>query len=253
MKSFESTQPALRLRIGILQTDNVVEEFREEFGDYPGMFVRLLESANRQRAQPHELTIDSYVSQDHEFPDVQAYDAYLITGSRHSVYEDLPWIKALVEFVTAALSARRKLIGICFGHQLLAHYFGGETTAAASGWTVGVQRTRLLCDEPWMEPGADEVGLLSSHKDQVVKLPQNACVIASSAQCPNAGFTIGDQVLTLQGHPEFSKGYSAALMEKREELLGAETFDRGMASLAEDTHEQIVASWILNFLSRESA
>ena len=73
-------------------------------------------------------------------------------------------------------------------------------------------------------------------------------MFADSPQCPNAGFTIGDQVLTLQGHPEFSKGYSAALMEKREELLGAEVYGRGMASLTEATHEQIVASWILNFL-----
>ena len=253
MKSFESTLPRRRLRLGILQTDSVVEEYQEEFGDYPGMFVRLLESANLQRAEPHDLTIDSYDSQNQEFPDVQDCDAYLITGSRASVYEDLPWIKALVEFVPLALAGRRQMIGICFGHQLLAHYFGGEASAAASGWSVGVQRTRLLCDEPWMDPGADEVGLLSSHKDQVVKLPKDARVIASSAQCPNAGFTIGDQVLTLQGHPEFSKSYSAVLMEKREELLGAETFERGMASLAEDTHEQIVASWILNFLSREPA
>lgn len=250
MKSSESAQPA-RLRVGILQTDTVREEFREEFGDYPSMFIRLLESANRKRAQPHDLTIDFYISQNFEFPDVQDHDAYLITGSRHSVYEDLPWIRTLVEFVTAALAARRKMIGICFGHQLLAHYFGGETSAAADGWSVGVQHIRLLCDEPWMDPAASEIGLLSSHKDQVLRLPKAARVIASSVQCPNAGFTMGDQVLTLQGHPEFSKGYAAALMKAREELLGAQTFDRGMASLAEDTHEHIVASWILNFMSKE--
>ena len=250
MKSSESTeQPAQGpLRIGILQADWVLDEFQGEFGDYPAMFARLLESANLTRATPRELVLETYVAINNEFPEVCGCDAYLITGSRHSVYDDAPWIHALVEFVVAALAQQRKIIGICFGHQLLAHYFGGETRAASAGWSVGVQRTQLLCDESWMTPSSAEIGLLSSHKDQVLRMPEGARRFASSDSCPTAGFVMGERVLALQGHPEFSKGYSAALMQMRRELLGEATYQRGMASLSEDTHEDVVGRWILNFV-----
>lgn len=226
-----------------------MDRFRAEFGDYPAMFARLLETANLACPSPRELVIETYDATQQEFPQTRACDAYLITGSRHSVYADLPWIPPLVAFVTAALAAQRKIIGICFGHQLLAHYFGGETRAARTGWSVGVQRTQLLCDDSWRLPAVGEIGLLSSHKDQVSRLPEGARRIASSTACPIAGFVVGEQVLTLQGHPEFSKGYSAALMQLRQELIGEETYQRGMASLDEETHEAVVGRWILNFAS----
>jgi len=140
------------------------------------------------------------------------------------------------------------VVGICFGHQLIPHFFGGSTEPAPVGWGVGVQQTELVSHEAWMEPEQTRVGLLSSHKDQVVELPENARCIARSPHCPIAGYVIGEQVLTLQGHPEFSKGYSEALMRKRESILGPDTFARGMASLQEETHEALVARWIMNFI-----
>ena len=92
------------------------------------------------------------------------------------------------------------------------------------------------------------VGLLSSHQDQVVELPSQASAIMRTPFCPISGYVMGDQVLALQGHPEFTKGYSAALMNMRQELLGASTFAQGMASLSDDTHEQEVAQWMLGFM-----
>ncbi|MCB1682844.1 MAG: amidotransferase, partial [Pseudomonadales bacterium] len=176
-------------------------------------------------------------------------DGYVITGSKHSVYEDLPWIPPLIEFLKKVRKARRKVVGICFGHQLIAHYFGGETTPAACGWVVGVQDTRLLTEESWMKPARQSVGMLSSHKDQVSRLPDGARLIASSGSCPIAGFVIEDDIMTLQGHPEFVKAYSASLMDFRREVLGERVYRKGIESLAENTDEAVVARWMLNFMA----
>ena len=231
-----------RLKIGILQADEVVEEYRPRHGNYPGMFEGLLNDA----ANGEELGFETYVAAEGRYPDPRACDAYVITGSRASVYDDLPWIPPLVDFVGRALAAERKIVGICFGHQLVAHFFGGRTEKA-EGWVVGVHTSRVLVDAPWLDPRLDEVSLLSSHQDQVTELPEDATLIASNDFCRHAGFVWGEHVLTFQGHPEFKKAYSADLMQMRQDVLGDEVFERGMASLEQDTHEDHVGRWILNF------
>lgn len=230
------------LTIGILQADKVNEEFQSRHGDYPGMFQSLFDTAN----DGDSLEFRTYVAADARYPDPRACDAYVITGSAASVYDDLPWIPPLVDFVGRALAAERKIIGICFGHQLIAHFFGGRTEAA-SGWAVGVHTSEVLGDAPWLDPKLDEFALLSSHKDQVTVLPEGAIPIATNTFCTHAGFVWGDHVLTFQGHPEFQKPYSADVMKMRQDLLGPGTFEKGMASLANDTHENQVGRWILNF------
>jgi GMP synthase-like glutamine amidotransferase len=240
------------MHIGILRTDSVLEQIQPVHGDYPAMFESVLGDPAALPAvlagRPPRFSV--YASHEGDLPPApDACDAYVITGSRHSVYDDLPWLPPLVEFLRAALAARRKVIGICFGHQLLAHHFGGETARAEVGWCVGVHDTRVLAPQPWMQPPAEHFSLLSSHRDQVRRLPPGAARFAASANCPNAGFVIGNQVLTFQGHPEFTKPYAAELMQMREETLGPEVFATGMASLDADTHQRLVARWILNFIA----
>lgn len=219
-----------------------MERLQSEFGDYPQMFRQLLQRAAEPEVQ--FLTIDCRRM---EYPAPDTCDAYLITGSRFSVYDNEPWIAALAEYVAQLLDAGRKLIGICFGHQLIAHFFGGRTQAA--GWAVGVHRCDVVQPASWMQPPRAEFALLSSHKDQVVELPPGAALLVSSDFCPNSGYAMGDQVFTLQGHPEFSRSYARELMTARRELLGAQTFERGIESLAQDTHESEVAQWIMKFIA----
>ncbi len=239
----------MKLRIGILQADSVLPKFRDEFGDYPEMFASLLGDA-AQSLPGVDLELVTYRATEMEFPDsAAACDGYLITGSKHSVYDDLPWIPALAEFVGDAIGTGVRVVGICFGHQLLAHFFGGSTQPAGVGWCVGVHETEVIEKPGWMQPDLGYFGLLSSHKDQVAQLPEGAVVFARSAACPYAGFMMGERVLTLQGHPEFPKPYSAALMGHREAILGAETYADGIASLAEDVHSDVVGQWLVNFFA----
>lgn len=132
-------------RFAILQTDSVVAEFQPDHGDYPEMFLQLLTGAGLDAAQ-----VDTVDVQRDPLPEPGAYRGYLITGSKHSVYDDEPWISRLADFVGAAMSAGSKVVGICFGHQLLAHFFGGQVTAASNGWAVGVHDNLVLAQMPWM-------------------------------------------------------------------------------------------------------
>ncbi len=236
------------MKIGILKIDSVRPEFQDAYGDYPAMFKRVLGDAGV--VLPEEtLEFRTYDVEHGELPArIDECDAYLITGSRESVYDDLPWLRTLKAFVLELDRARHPLVGICFGHQLVAHILGGETKPASVGWGVGVQEAQVIAKRDWMDPYQPSINLLASHKDQVATLPARARLFAANDFCPYGGFTVDDHIVTFQGHPEFEKGYSRALMDLRREILGESVYEEGVASLDKPTDEDIVARWILKFI-----
>lgn len=229
--------------LGILQTDSVMTHFQSEFGDYPEMFRTLFDTVDVN------IQYSSFDVQQ-GLPAQVNCDAYLITGSRHSVYDKLAWIQPLVAFLEQVLRAKKKIIGVCFGHQLMAHFFGGRVEANASGWAVGIHESTLVRKAHWMHNNAQSFQLISSHQDQVYQLPSNAEVFATNQFCPIAGFTMGNQVITVQGHPEFEKSYAQSLMNYRRELLGEVVYQNGVASLENSMDPSLVAQWMLNFVRR---
>ncbi len=234
------------MRIGILQADSVPQEFRADHRGYPQMFHDLLSRAAGSRA----ICFEDYDVEHGEFPArADACDAYVITGSREGAYAEREWIATLSRFVEALHAQRRKLVGICFGHQLIAHVLGGEAAPAANGWAVGVHQSQVMEKPRWMAPDVESFGLISAHKDQVACLPADAQLLATNAFCPNAAFQLGEHILAFQGHPEFSKHNSRTLMNSRREMLGEERYSQGIASLQADTHADLVARWILNFVA----
>ena len=233
------------MRIGILQTDHVRAQFVAQYGDYGDMFTQLL------KAQDPDLDLVIYDVQV-ACPEEITCDAYLITGSKDSVYDNLPWIDELVGFLRRVLAADKQVIGICFGHQLMAHFLGGRVAPASQGWAVGVHTSHIDKVKPWMgNLTRSEVSLLSSHKDQVVELPEEAEVFMSNDFCPVAGFTLGSQVLNLQGHPEFVAAYASDLMDMRADLIGDAVYQAGKQSLQTPIQSGEVARWILNFIEGE--
>ncbi len=234
------------MKIGILKADSVMEQYQPEFGDYPAMFESLLLAAEGN------ADIVTYDIEQFEYPEaIDVCDGYVITGSKKSVYDDEPWIHELAEYVRALHAARQKTVGICFGHQMVAHALDGRTEPAEVGWGVGVHQNEIVRKAPWMTPELDDVNLLVSHKDQVTRLPSGATLIGSSDFCPHAMYTLGDHILTFQGHPEFSKPYSKALLDHREDILGPDVYQTGVDSLMHDTHETIVSRWIINFIRHD--
>ena len=132
------------LSIGILKTDTVRESLSLEFGEYPDMFIRLLKEIDA------ELNLVTYDVEHQEYPNnINEVDAYLITGSKYSVYDNEPWIIALTEFVRELHREHKKLIGICFGHQMVAHALGGSVDKSSEGWGLGVSESTLISAESW--------------------------------------------------------------------------------------------------------
>ena len=235
------------MHLGILKVDSVRSEFQPDFGDYPDMFKRLLTTADPA------VRVSIFDAQHGELPAPDACDGFLITGSRDSVYDDLPWIPPLVALLGKLRERRVKLAGICFGHQLIAHFFGGRVGPADKGWAVGVHRVELVKDHDWLDGDVSGLSLLSSHKDQVLDLPPDAELYATNSFCPLAGFTVGDHTVTIQGHPEFRKEYARELMAFRRDLLGEPVYQAGIESLAHTVEQEKMGRWLINFFRGDVA
>ncbi|MEZ5568341.1 MAG: GMP synthase [Halioglobus sp.] len=233
------------MKLGILKTDAVRPEWACNYGEYPDMFRRLLGDLDPS------LECVVYDVQAGEYPaDIDEVDAYLITGSKASVYDDEPWIKRLMAFVQDLHARRKKLVGICFGPQLVAHALGGRTAKSPKGWGAGVHTHEFSSRPAWHDGGSSALSILVSHQDQVMEVAPGTQVLASSEFCENAVTQIGDHILTFQGHPEFVPEFSREIMQFRREMLGEETYHRGMQSLEVKPESARVARWILNFLKQ---
>lgn len=235
------------MKIGVLKTDDVRPQLVGEFGEYPDMFAELL-----KREEPSLEFVIFEVQHGHYPQDVDEVDAYLITGSKTGVYEDKPWIAPLMEFVRELHRREKPTLGICFGHQLIAHALGGETRKSEKGWGIGVHSYEVQETPVWMAEPQGRFNLLVSHQDQVTALPPGTKVIASSDFCPYAMLQVGEHMLTMQAHPEFTKPYSHSLMELRREAFGDEMLEKGKESLQNDIHSSAVARWMLAFLKSAS-
>lgn len=228
------------MKIALLICDEVNKNLQNIQGDYPDMFKELFPS----------LHFDVFNVFKGQFPpNAHEYEAYLVNGSRHSVYEDVDWIIHLKEFVEEIYKAKKKYVGVCFGHQLLAEALGGQVARATTGWSVGVHQFEITQKENWMSPFQSRVNLLMMCQDQVKVLPPQSEILAKTPLCPVGMFTVCGHMLGIQAHPEFSKSYDRALMELRIARMGTEVVNTGIESLEKPVDREIVAEWILQFLN----
>ena len=235
--------PPRPVRVGVLECDHVPAELRDVGDDYAPMF------ADRFAAHAPWVSTDRIdVVGGAPLPSPGEHDAYLITGSRHSAYDDLPWIAPLGTFVRDLVDAEVAVVGVCFGHQLIAHHLGGEVGRAAAGWGVGVHEARVVTERPWMTPPVERFRLIVSHQDQVTSLPEGAELLATSDHAPVAAFELGS-ALGIQGHPEFDPAYAAALMAARSDRIPAHVVAAGEATLATPTDHATVSTWLGRFLA----
>lgn len=185
--------------IGILETGRAPDALRPDHGDYPTMFARLLDGQG--------FSFRSWHVEGMDFPeDVHAADGWLITGSRHGAYEDHAFIPPLEDFIRRAYAAGVPMVGICFGHQIIAQALGGRVEKFRGGWAAGPQDYDF---------GGETVTLNAWHQDQVVETPEGAEVVATHPFCANAALVYGDRAFTVQAHPEFSDAFVDGLMKTR--------------------------------------
>jgi GMP synthase-like glutamine amidotransferase len=231
------------MKLCILENDILEGELAQTYTGFGPMFVRLFEGVGAQ------WQMDIFNTMRGEYPaSFDDYDAVLLTGSRADSFSSEAWVIELRRQVTQLLAQRKKMVGVCFGHQLIALCMGAQVGRATQGWGAG----RMTYD--WHRPDLplfeqrSEIALLASHQDQVFTLPEGAQLVASSAFCPVASFTVGNEVFCIQPHPEFEVGLSAKLIERRREILGEEKYIVSRQSLEHGHEGEHIARMVVEFL-----
>ena len=233
------------MNICILDNDTLEGELAHRYTSFGAMFVQLFDNVGAQ------WTYDIFSTQRGEYPaSFDAYDAVLLTGSASDAFSDEAWVVELRRRVTQLLVERKKMVGVCFGHQLIGLCMGAPVGRAPQGWGKG----RMAYDWHRQDlPGCQDrqqIALYVSHQDQVVNPPVGAVTLARSAHTDHAMLAYeGAPVISIQGHPEFSDTFVSALWSaRRGKALTDAQVDGALASLARPGDADLVAAWMTSFL-----
>ncbi len=227
------------MRIAFLQCDHVAPELLSIAGDYDEMYAKWL-GVKR---------LECFRADHNDLPDCSHFDGFVISGSKYSVYDTEDWIISLQDLIKQIDLSHKKLVGICFGHQLIAEALGGKVAPNSEGWCVGLHTHFLLSSKTFMKPAAGHIKLPMSCRDQVIDLPPHAELLGGSHSCVNGFFQIEDHILAIQGHPEFPIAYLQALIERRETKIGSIKSRLALKSLNDHSDGHLVAKWVRSFMS----
>lgn len=223
------------MKIGILQTGHAPDDLRPAYGDFFELFQRLLDG--------HGFSFARYDVVDMQFPaTVTECDGWLVTGSKHGAYEDHPFIAPLEVFIRDAYAADVPMVGICFGHQIIAQALGGQVRKYDQGWAVGRQTY------DW---NGNPVSLNAWHQDQVTVRPPAAQVYGSNAFCENAALVYDKRIFTVQAHPEFDADFTDKLGTIRGEgVVPKDQLDTMRSNLSKPVDNAFLARQIAQFFKQ---
>lgn len=234
------------IRLGILETGRPPEPLKEVYGPYTQMAAQWL-------APLGAMDVTVYPVMDEVYPAApELADLWLVTGSKCGVYEDHPWIAPLESFIRACHGAQVPMIGICFGHQIIAQAMGARVRKSPKGWGLGAHHYDVLPNDRHYDPEATQLTLAVYHQDQVETCPDGATVVAHSAFCPFAALQYGRWAFTTQAHPEFSTAFCQDLITSRRGVtLTTEVADAGLASLSAALTPQALLPFVGHILGRD--
>lgn len=228
--------------IGILETGVPPATLAARFGRYDAMMRRMIGEGHSFRT--YDVQAGALPTRPEE------HDAYVITGSSAGVYDALPWIAPLQQFVREA-HGRTKLVGICFGHQVMAQALGGTVEKSHKGWGMGLHTYDMIAEAPWIDRKVASIAVTAVHQDQVITPPAGVTVLAASTFTPFAALAYaGGTSISVQFHPEFEHGFTAELIELRRSVLPEGFADQARASLNLPGDSPQVAGWLRRFINQ---
>ncbi|EAQ44858.1 glutamine amidotransferase, class I [Roseobacter sp. MED193] len=224
------------MKIGILQTGHAPEALIQDSGDYDQMFCDLLSG--------NGFEFETFAVVDGQFPrDADAADGWIITGSRHGVYEPHDWIPPLEDLIRTIHAKKQPLAGICFGHQIIAQALGGKVAKFEGGWAVG---------HVTYQQDGQPITLNAWHQDQVIERPTEARVLAGNDFCENGILAYGDHIWTLQPHPEFDNEFTGGLIDKRGRgVVPDQILDQASQQLDTPVDSPAIATFLAEFMKKE--
>ena len=195
-------------RVAILKTGNTYPTLQSRFGDFEDWFIRGL-------SKELALTVvDVTAGEEPGVPD--QWDGIVVTGSPAMVTERADWSEATARWMATAVTAEIPLLGVCYGHQLLAHALGGEVGYHPEGRETGshqITLTAAAATDALFKTFPSSFAVQLTHLQSVLRLPEQATLLASSDFEPNQAFRVGKYAWGVQFHPEFSADIMRAYLE----------------------------------------
>lgn len=281
---------ARSVRLAILECDTPVPAVQEKYnnGGYGAVFTSLFEKAVAPETLPSQLELSYHdVVNDFEtaYPDPETLDAVLISGSKHNSYEDEEWILRLVEYVRKLVEGGRvRVIGVCFGHQILARAMGSKVGRSTKGWELAVVEMNLTedgekifgrktlvshheescCDarcstaesqnsengiQTWLTTVCSQ-RIQQMHRDVVSSPPAGTVLLASTDACEVQGFYSPKRVMAVQGHPEFTAFIVSQLVKIRHDskIFNDELYNDASSRAGNEHDGVLIAQAFLKFL-----
>ncbi|KKA28999.1 hypothetical protein TD95_004141 [Thielaviopsis punctulata] len=214
------------IRLAIIEADTPMPKTNARSGGYFGVFSELFTAATAPAPLSSALALTRFNAHDDPdtYPSLDDIDGMLITGSKHNAMDGDAWIVKLVEFTRAAMERGIKVVGVCFGHQIVGRALGTPVLRSDKGWEISVMEIELTAEGKKVFQ-QDKMNIFQMHRDYVAETPKDAMLLAKTDLCPNQGFYIPGKCITVQGHPEFTSVIVSEIVGVRHEL-GA--FDKSM-------------------------
>lgn len=234
------------MKLTIIQTGEVPLPLRSQFGPYRKMFESMFDATGQG------FSYDMVpVSDGAPLPDSSQLEAIVLTGSAAGVYDDYRWLDPLRDFIRQAYQHRTPMLGVCFGHQIMADALGGDVRKSDKGWGLGRHTYQVSKRPQFMSAAPAVLAVACSHQDQVIVPPAEAEVILASEFTPNAGLAYRNgAALSFQPHPEFADDYTVALAELRRGKAPDDLVDTAVASVTTKSDSAAVAGYIGQFFAR---
>jgi GMP synthase-like glutamine amidotransferase len=199
------------MKITVFQTGLVPEVIRDQFDGYGKMIADLID---RDR-EYFEFEIISPLEGD-VIPKIDEIEGLAISGSALGVYDDAPWMEDLRTLIRDAYAKNIPMVGICFGHQLMAEALGAKVEKSQKGWGLGRHSYKIEHRPDYMSDAPAEMQFSVVHQDQVLELPQKARLVGGNEFAPYAMLDYENgAAFSIQAHPEFADEYTKTLFEVR--------------------------------------